>query len=128
MQDAERYFWCVGRSNDPIKGGGHLIGPFETQSTVIEHPAETEVAVIGVPDKTMREPVKAYVALKLAAILTAISGWRSSGMPANSLAPRWPRKRSDLRKNLSKTRNGKIMRRPPKCAGTWAAAGRHLDP
>jgi acetyl-CoA synthetase len=46
-RDRDGYFWFVGRSDDVIKTGGHLIGPFEVESALMEHPAVAEVGVIG---------------------------------------------------------------------------------
>ena len=39
MRDADGYFWFVGRGDDVIKSAGHLIGPFEVESALMEHPA-----------------------------------------------------------------------------------------
>ena len=63
MRDADGYYWFVGRADDLIKSSGHLIGPFEVESALIEHEAVAEAAVIGLPDETAGEVVKAYVAL-----------------------------------------------------------------
>ena len=62
-RDADGYFWFVGRADDVIKSAGHLIGPFEVESTLMEHPAVAEAGVIGVPDPVAGEVVKAFVAL-----------------------------------------------------------------
>ena len=43
MRDAEGYYWFVGRADDVIKSSGHLIGPFEVESALMEHPAVAEV-------------------------------------------------------------------------------------
>ena len=64
MRDGEGYYWFVGRADDVIKSAGHLIGPFEVESALMEHPAVAEAGVIGIPDPTAGEMVKAYVALK----------------------------------------------------------------
>ncbi len=64
MRDAEGYFWFVGRTDAVIHGSGHLIGPFEVGSALMEHPAVAEAGVIGKPDPTAGEIVKAFVALK----------------------------------------------------------------
>ena len=37
-RDADGYFWFVGRADDVIKTSGHLIGPFEVESVLLEHP------------------------------------------------------------------------------------------
>jgi len=47
-----------------IKSAGHLIGPFEVESALMEHPAVAEAAVIGKPDPTIGEMVKAFVTLR----------------------------------------------------------------
>jgi acetyl-CoA synthetase len=62
--DEDGYFWFVGRTDDVIKSSGHLIGPFEVESALLDHPAVAEAAVIGKPDPTAGEIVKAFVALK----------------------------------------------------------------
>ncbi|WP_024287420.1 acetate--CoA ligase [Cellulomonas sp. KRMCY2] len=63
-RDAEGYFWFLGRSDDVIKSSGHLIGPFEVESALLEHPAVAEAGVIGKPDPLAGEIVKAFVILK----------------------------------------------------------------
>src|SRR5512136_1578535 len=61
--DTDGYFWFVGRTDDVIKSAGHLIGPFEVDSALLEHPAVAEAGVIGKPDPVAGEIVKAFVAL-----------------------------------------------------------------
>ena len=63
MRDADGYYWFVGRTDDVIKSSGHLIGPFEVESTLMEHPALAEAGVIGKPDPMAGEIVKAFIAL-----------------------------------------------------------------
>ena len=110
-RDTDGYFWFVGRADDVIKSSGHLIGPFEVESVLMEHPAVAEAAVIGKPDPMAGEIVKAFVALKpghepgeaLRRDLLAHARRRLGA----AVAPR----EIDFRKNLPKTRSGKIMRR-----------------
>ncbi len=63
-RDRDGYFWFVGRADDVIKTSGHLIGPFEVESVLMEHPAVAEAGVIGKPDPVALEVVKAFVSLK----------------------------------------------------------------
>jgi acetyl-CoA synthetase len=63
-RDRDGYFWFVGRADDVIKSSGHLIGPFEVESALLEHPGVAEAGVIGKPDPVAYEIVKAFVALK----------------------------------------------------------------
>ena len=44
QRDSDGYFWFVGRADDVIKSAGHLIGPFEVESALVEHPAVAEAA------------------------------------------------------------------------------------
>ena len=110
-RDDEGYYWFVGRADDVIKTSGHLIGPFEVESALIEHPAVAEAGVIGIPDPTAGEIVKAFVALKPGfegneALRRELLGHARKRLGA-AVAP----KLIDFRANLPKTRSGKIMRR-----------------
>jgi acetyl-CoA synthetase len=62
--DTDGYFWFSGRDDDVINTGGHLVGPFEIESALLEHEAVAESAAIGKPDPVNMEVVKAFVALK----------------------------------------------------------------
>jgi acetyl-CoA synthetase len=63
-RDADGYLWFVCRADDVIKSSGHLIGPFEVESVLLEHPAVAEAGVIGKPDPVAGEVVKAFITLK----------------------------------------------------------------
>jgi acetyl-CoA synthetase len=110
MRDEDGYFWFLGRADDMIKSAGHLIGPFEVESALMEHPAVAEAGVIGIPDPVAGETVKAFVALKPGfeaddALRMAILAHARKRLGA--VAPRDVAFRNDL----PKTRSGKIMRR-----------------
>ncbi|MDO8534942.1 MAG: AMP-binding protein, partial [Xanthobacteraceae bacterium] len=111
MCDAEGYYWFVGRTDDVIKSAGHLIGPFEVESALMEHPAVAEVGVIGIPDETAGELVKAFVALKDGFEPTENLRKELLGHARKRLGPAVAPKDIAFRKNLPKTRSGKIMRR-----------------
>jgi len=109
-RDEDGYFWFVGRGDDVIKSAGHLIGPFEVESALMEHPAVAEAGVIGKPDPLAGEVVKAFVSLRdgveptedLRLDLVAF-GRRRLG----SVAPR----EVVFDQHLPHTRSGKVMRR-----------------
>jgi len=111
MRDAEGYFWFVGRADDLIKSAGHLIGPFEVESALMEHRAVAEVGVIGIPDETTGERVKAYVALKPGVAPSDDLRNDLLALARRRLGPAVAPKEILFRKNLPKTRSGKIMRR-----------------
>ena len=62
-RDRDGYFWFIGRGDDVIKSAGHLIGPFEVESVLLEHPAVVDAGVIGKPDPVAKMVVKAFVVL-----------------------------------------------------------------
>lgn len=64
MFDAERYLYLVGRKKDMIISGGENIYPAEIEEIINRHTKVKESAVIGVPDYTWGESVKAFVVLK----------------------------------------------------------------
>jgi len=110
-RDPEGYFWFVGRSDDVIKSSGHLIGPFEVESVLMEHPAVAEVGVIGIPEPTAGEVVKAYVALKTGFAPSDALRKELLGHARKRLGPAIAPRDIVFRDNLPKTRSGKIMRR-----------------
>ena len=111
MRDAEDYYWFVGRADDVIKSAGHLIGPFEVESALMEHPAVAEAGVIGIPEPTAGEFVKAFVALKNGVDPTEALRKELLGHARQRLGPAVAPKDIAFRTNLPKTRSGKIMRR-----------------
>ncbi|HYQ34179.1 MAG TPA: AMP-binding protein, partial [Lapillicoccus sp.] len=108
--DADGYVWFIGRADDVIKSAGHLIGPFEVESALMEHPAVAEVGVIGKPDPLAGEIVKAFVTLKvghepspaLARELIAFGRHRLGSVAPREIA---------FDQALPHTRSGKVMRR-----------------
>ncbi len=109
--DEDGYFWFVGRADDVIKSAGHLIGPFEVESAIMEHPAVAEVGVIGKPDPVAGEIVKAFVALKPGfqpgeELRLDILGFARKRL-GTAVAP----KEIAFTDDLPRTRSGKIMRR-----------------
>ena len=109
--DADGYFWFVGRAADVIKSAGHLIGPFEVESVLMEHPAVAEAGVIGKPDAEVGEVVKAFVSLREGyqpgeTLRMDISAHARTRL-GSAVAP----KEIAFLPTLPRTRSGKIMRR-----------------
>jgi acetyl-CoA synthetase len=110
-RDSDGYYWFIGRKDDVIKTSGHLIGPFEVESVLMEHSEVLESAVIGLPDPLIGEKIKAYVVLKKDVVASdelmleiLASARKKLGA---SLAPR----EMEFLATLPKTRSGKILRR-----------------
>ncbi len=110
-RDADGYFWFVGRSDDVIKSSGHLIGPFEVESALMEHPAVAEAGVIGKPDPVAGEMVKAFVALKAGFSASPELQRELLAFVRKRLGTAVAPKEIDFQPTLPKTRSGKIMRR-----------------
>ena len=111
MQDADGYYWFVGRADDVIKSAGHLIGPFEVESALMEHKAVAEAGVIGLPDEIAGEVVKAFITLKDGVMPTEELRKELLAHARKRLGPAISPKDIIFRANLPKTRSGKIMRR-----------------
>ena len=110
-RDADGYFWFVGRADDVIKSAGHLIGPFEVESALMEHPAVAEAGVIGKPDETVGEVVKAFVSLKKGFAASEALRLELLGHARKKLGAAVAPKEIDFLPTLPRTRSGKIMRR-----------------
>lgn len=111
LRDKDGYFWFVGRADDLIKTSGHLIGPFEVESALIEHEAVAEAGVIGIPDETAGEVVKAYVTLNPGFSPDDALEQSIRGHARKRLGPAVAPREIVFRNTLPKTRSGKIMRR-----------------
>ncbi|MCH9672280.1 MAG: acyl--CoA ligase [Gammaproteobacteria bacterium] len=109
-RDADGYFWFVGRSDDIISSAGYRISPFEVESSLLEHPAVAESAVVGIPDEIRGQLVKAFIVLS--------EGHTPSDqlrqdiqdfVKAHTAPYKYPRE-VEFRTELPKTISGKIRR------------------
>jgi acetyl-CoA synthetase len=110
-QDADGYFWLMGRVDDVINVSGHRLGTMEVESALVAHPKVAEAAVVGRPDELKGQAIAAFVTLE------------SGNAPSFELKEelrKWVTKEigslarpDDIRfaEALPKTRSGKIMRR-----------------
>jgi acetyl-CoA synthetase len=110
-RDADGYYWFVGRADDVIKSAGHLIGPFEVESALMEHPAVAEAGVIGKPDPVVGEVVKAFVSLRKGYEPSEALRMELLGHARKRLGAAVAPKEIEFQAGLPKTRSGKIMRR-----------------
>ena len=110
-RDADGYFWFVGRADDVIKTAGHLIGPFEVENVLLEHPAVAEAGMIGKPDPFAGQIVKAFVALKPGHLASDALRKELIGFARARLGPAVAPRELEFMADLPKTRSGKIMRR-----------------
>ena len=110
-RDADGWLWFVARGDDVIKSSGHLIGPFEVESVLMEHAAVVEAGVIGVPDPVAGEIVKAFVSLANGVEASDELRLELIGHARTRLGPAVAPREIAFDQHLPKTRSGKIMRR-----------------
>ncbi len=109
--DGDGYFWFVGRDDDVINTAGHLVGPFEIESALLEHKAVAESAAVGKPDPINMEVVKAFVALKPGYVPSDDLELDIVNFIRKRLSPLAMPQEIEFVPSLPKTRSGKIMRR-----------------
>lgn len=110
-KDADGYFWFVGRADDIIKTSGHRIGPFEVESSLLRHPAIAEAAVIGIPEPTIGELVKAFVVLKSGVSPSLETKMDIMGFMRKEMGPAVAPKEIEFIDTIPKTKSGKVLRR-----------------
>jgi acetyl-CoA synthetase len=111
MVDNDGYFWFIGRDDDVINTGGHLVSPFEVESALLEYPAVAESAVVAKPDDLNMEVVKAFVTLKPGFIQSSDLELEIMNFIRKKLSPMAMPQEIEYMEKLPKTRSGKIMRR-----------------
>jgi acetyl-CoA synthetase len=109
--DEDGYYWFVGRDDDVINTAGHLVGPFEIESALLEHPAVAESAVVGKPDPVNMEVVKAFIALKPGHVPDKMLELDIMNFIRKKLSALAMPQEIEFVDSLPKTRSGKIMRR-----------------
>ncbi|HST38510.1 MAG TPA: acetate--CoA ligase [Conexibacter sp.] len=110
-RDLDGCFWFVGRGDDLIKSSGHLIGPFEVESALLEHPAVAEAGVIGVPDAVAGQLVKAFVAVAAGHEASPALARELIGFARTRLGPAVAPREVAFVAAIPKNRSGKIVRR-----------------
>jgi acyl-CoA synthetase (AMP-forming)/AMP-acid ligase II len=106
--DPDGYLYIQDRIKDMIISGGENIYPAEVESALCDHPDVAEAAVIGVPDDTWGEAVKAMVVLKPGKQATASD---IIGFTRTRIAAFKTPKTVDFIEALPRNPSGKILRR-----------------
>jgi benzoate-CoA ligase len=109
-QDADGYFWHVGRSDDMLKVGGLWVSPVEVEGALIAHPAVLEAAVVGRENRDGLVKPRAFVVLKEGVpasepLAAEIMAWVRSRVAAYKV-PAW----IEVVPELPKTPTGKLQR------------------
>jgi benzoate-CoA ligase len=107
VRNADGTYTYGGRSDDMLKVSGIYVSPFEVESTLVQHPAVLEAAVIGVNDEQGLTKTKAFVVLKPGAEASEAD---LKAFVKERLAPyKYPR-HIEFVADLPKTATGKIQR------------------
>lgn len=122
-RDADGYYWFRGRSDDVINTSGHLISPFEIESTLIEVPEVVEAGVIGAPDELLFEKVVAFVALRDQVTYSRELELKIRLHVSNKLSSVATPHELICLESIPKNKSGKIMRRVLKARYLGTDAG-----
>lgn len=111
VRDSEGYLWVLGRADEVIKVAGHRLGTYEIESSLVNHPAVAEAAVVGVPDEIKGEVPVAFVILRAGASPSEELRRELVGRVREHIGPIATLRDVYFVAKLPKTRSAKIMRR-----------------
>ena len=109
-QDADGYYWYMGRADDLLRVSGHWVSPAEVEAALIAHPAVLECAVVGKQDADKLTKPQAFVVLRDAAQASAALVEELKAHVKATIAPYQYPRWIEFRDNLPKTATGKIQR------------------
>ena len=122
-RDSDGYYWFRGRSDDVINTAGHLISPFEIESSLIEVAEVAEAGVIGVPDELLFEKVIAFISLHRQATYSRELELKIRLHVSNKLSSVATPHEIICVGSIPKNKSGKIMRRVLKARYLGTDAG-----
>ena len=110
-KDEEGYFWYVSRSDDVINTAGHLVGPFEVESALLEIEEIIDVAVIGVPDPILHQKIIAFLCLKNGSEWSRALELKCRVNVSNKVSTTATPQEYHIVEQIPKNKSGKILRR-----------------
>jgi acetyl-CoA synthetase len=110
-RDGDGYFWFKARADDVINTAGHLVGPFEIESALLEIPEIKEAAVIGAPDETLFEKIVAFIRMEPERVLNREMELAIRIYISNKISTLAVPQEIVSVDTIPKTKSGKIMRR-----------------
>jgi propionyl-CoA synthetase len=112
IQDADGYYYVLGRADEVINVAGHRLGTREVEEAISGHPAVAEAAAVGVHDEIKGQAIVAFVVLKNDAKLTAEQASAEIKKRVDDVVGPVARPREvHVVTMLPKTRSGKVIRR-----------------
>ena len=123
IQDAEGFFWLLGRADEVIKVAGHRLGTLELENATVSFPAVAEAAAVSKPDPVKGEAIVIFAILREGNEPSPALEKELTGHIRNTVGPIATPERVFFVKKLPKTRSGKIMRRVLKAVATEVPIG-----
>jgi acetyl-CoA synthetase len=123
IQDAEGFFWLLGRADEVIKVAGHRLGTLELENATVSFPAVAEAAAVSKPDPVKGEAIVIFAILREGNEPSPALEKEVTGHIRNTVGPIATPERVFFVKKLPKTRSGKIMRRVLKAVATEVPIG-----
>ena len=110
VRDEDGYFWYQARSDDMIVSAGYNIAGPEVEAALLAHPEVVECGVVGVPDESRGQLVKAYVVLAEAVAPEEAKVRELQDFVKSTIAPyKYPRA-VEFVAQLPRTSTGKLQR------------------
>ncbi|HMC36518.1 MAG TPA: long-chain fatty acid--CoA ligase, partial [Actinomycetota bacterium] len=109
--DEDGYFFIVDRKKDMILVSGFNVYPTDIEQVIYRHPKVQKVCVVGIPDPTTGEAVKAYVVLKSGHTATAEEIREFTRSAESGLTGYKVPRLVEFRESLPETLVGKVLRR-----------------
>ena len=110
-QDEDGFLWFHGRTDDVITSSGYRIGPTEIEDCLLKSPDVQLAAVVGVPDETRGEIIKAFIVLAETAQPSELLADQLKELVKTHLAKHEVPRLIEFVSELPMTTTGKIMRR-----------------
>lgn len=110
-QDADGYYWLMGRIDDVLNVSAHRISTAELESALVGHPSVAEAAVVGYPHDTKGQGIYCYVTLKKGVAASEELRKALVQQVRTQIGPIATPDKIHFTDALPKTRSGKIMRR-----------------
>jgi long-chain acyl-CoA synthetase len=101
------FFFIVDRKKDMVLVSGFNVYPNEVEDVLASHPKVLEAAVVGVPDKTSGEAVKAFIVVKDKSLtVEELKAYCKENLTGYKIPRHF-----EFRDQLPKSNIGKILRR-----------------
>ncbi|MCJ7696548.1 MAG: AMP-binding protein, partial [Anaerolineaceae bacterium] len=110
-KDEQGYIWYISRSDDVINTGGHLVGPFEVESALLEVEEIGDVAVIGAHDPILHQKIVAFIVLRDGILWNRVLELKCRMHVSDKVSTTAIPSEFQIIERIPKNQSGKILRR-----------------